>query len=138
MFICTGVSEHEWPVKIEQLSPIVSKMSTFLKENRDTLGKIKLSATQLAGSALGGSAVSALYFRGTSVLLTGLDSDAFERQQTALLAHWLHDTPLEHGLQSRAVTYSHVLFVCSHINVDKRCGYCGPSKTHVSSSVLRD
>jgi hypothetical protein len=134
LFLCTGVSESEWPVKIEQLSPLMNKLSSLLKKNRDTLGKIKLSATELAPSAVGATSEGcALYFAGgRSAVLAGLNIAAFDAQQAALLAYLQHGTaPTQHGLEVRELSYSHVLFVCAHVKVDKRCAYCGPSMTRV-------
>lgn len=104
-------------------------LSALLKKNRDILGKIKLSATELSSADVGGSGTCALYFtQGRSVLISGLNIAALDVQQPALL-HYLHQgTALtEHGLEARALAYRHVLFVCAHVKVDKRCAYCGPS-----------
>lgn len=134
MFLCTGVSENDWPVKIEQLSPLMNQLSSLLKKNRGTLGKVKLSATEIAGSAVGAGEGCVLYFAGgRSAVLSGLSSGTFEAQQSALLAYLLRrEMPAaDHALTVRDLTYSHVLFVCAHVKVDKRCAYCGPSMTRV-------
>eukprot|EP00123_Amoebidium_parasiticum_P001091 comp12094_c0_seq1/m.6826 comp12094_c0_seq1/g.6826 ORF comp12094_c0_seq1/g.6826 comp12094_c0_seq1/m.6826 type:complete len:314 (-) comp12094_c0_seq1:39-980(-) len=120
VFVITNEQADTWPSKWEESEGLPSLLAEKLKERKKEAGKVKLTAAVATGEDQAGDVL--MFPEGLRI--RGLAPSTIDSFITEYMAGGRKDSVGPFTTQPLSDPRS--VFVCSHTNRDKRCGYMGP------------